>query len=75
MSALQPGEPTAPDEVALCSARGCTAPASWVLAWNNPKIHTPDRRKQWLACDVHRDSLGAFLSARGFLRDTLPLDP
>jgi hypothetical protein len=61
-------------EVPLCSAKGCSAAASWVLAWNNPKIHTPDRRKQWLACDEHRESLGAFLGARGFLRETLPLD-
>jgi hypothetical protein len=45
-----------------------------VLEWNNPKIHTPDRRKQWLACGEHRDSLGAFLGARGFLRETLPLE-
>jgi hypothetical protein len=57
----------------LCSAKGCTAPAVWVLAWNNPKLHTPDRRKQWLACEAHRESLGAFLRVRGFLRDTLPL--
>jgi hypothetical protein len=61
------------DEVVLCSAKGCSAAATWVLAWNNPKIHTPDRRKQWLACDEHRESLGAFLGARGFLRDTHPL--
>ena len=57
---------------AVCSARGCPAPATWVLAWNNPKLHTPDRRKQWLACDEHRSSLGAFLSVRGFLRETAP---
>ncbi len=60
-------------EAALCSAKGCTDPAVWVLAWNNPKIHTPERRKEWLACDAHRESLGGFLGARGFLRDTLPL--
>ena len=66
------GQPHEPD-VALCSAKGCSAPASWVLAWNNPKIHTPDRRKQWLACDEHRESLGTFLGARGFLRETVPL--
>ena len=60
-------------EVPRCSAKGCAAPAVWVLAWNNPKIHTPDRRKQWLACGEHRESLAAFLGARGFLRDTLPL--
>jgi hypothetical protein len=55
-----------------CSARGCRAPARWVLAWNNPKLHAPERRKQWLACDDHRESLAAFLSARGFLRETEP---
>ena len=42
----------------------------WALHWNNPKVHHSDRRKTWLACDAHRDSLGAFLSARGFLRET-----
>ncbi|MFT4264451.1 MAG: acetone carboxylase [Nocardioides sp.] len=60
-----PGEP-------ICSARGCTAPAVWELRWNNPKIHTPDRRKVWLACEEHRPTLGSFLSARGFLRETEP---
>jgi hypothetical protein len=44
------------------------------LAWNNPKLHDPDRRKIWLACDAHRESLGAFLSARGFLRETTQTD-
>ncbi len=43
----------------------------WALLWNNPKLHTPDRRKVWLACEEHRESLGAFLGARGFLRDTV----
>jgi hypothetical protein len=57
---------------ATCSARGCPAGATWSLLWNNPKIHTPDRRKTWLACDAHRESLSAFLSARGFLRDVQP---
>jgi len=60
-------------EAALCSRKACRSEASWQLLWNNPKIHTPDRRKHWLACDDHRESLGAFLSARGFLRDSLPL--
>ncbi len=53
----------------ICSAKGCPAPAQWTLLWNNPKLHTPDRRKQWLACSEHRESLAGFLSARGFLRD------
>lgn len=57
-----------------CSARGCRQPAAYDLQWNNPKLHTPDRRKHWLACAEHRDSLGQFLGTRGFLRETLPLD-
>lgn len=57
----------------VCSAKGCRAPAAWVLAWNNPKIHPPERRKTWTACDEHRESLGGFLSARGFLKDTVAL--
>ncbi|CAM3238331.1 acetone carboxylase [Nocardioides dubius] len=56
----------------ICSAKGCTQPAAWQLLWNNPKLHTPDRRKIWLACADHRDSLGSFLSARGFLKETQP---
>lgn len=56
-----------------CSARGCRDAASWGLRWNNPKLHTPERRKTWLACDEHLASLGDFLTARGFLRETVPL--
>ena len=59
-----------------CSAKGCQADARWTLLWNNPKLHTPERRKEWLACDEHRGSLSEFLGARGFLRDVEPLgDP
>jgi hypothetical protein len=65
----------APDGPARCSARGCRADAVWVLGWNNPRLHPPERRKTWLACEQHRESLGAFLSARGFLREVEPLDP
>lgn len=57
---------------ATCSAKGCTAPATWELRWNNPKLHTPERRKTWLACDQHKDSLGDFLGARRFLREVVP---
>jgi hypothetical protein len=56
-----------------CSARGCRNAAVWQLHWNNPRIHPPERRKTWLACDEHRESLSAFLDARGFLRETAPL--
>lgn len=57
------------DDLAICSAKGCTQPAVFDLRWNNPKLHTPDRRKSWLACADHRESLGDFLNARGFLRE------
>ena len=60
--------PTGPDGL-VCSARDCRAVASYDLRWNNPKIHTPDRRKHWLACPEHRESLSSFLSSRGFLRE------
>lgn len=63
---------TPDDEAATCSAKGCTAPASWRLLWNNPKLHTPDRRKVWLACDDHQQSLSDFLAARKFLKDAVP---
>lgn len=63
------GGVTGPDP---CSAKGCTADARWALRWNNPRLHTPDRRKTWLACDEHRQHLSDFLGARGFLRDVEP---
>lgn len=62
------------EEPSVCSARGCLAEATAAHRWNNPKIHSPDRRKTWLACDDHRESLAEYLSARGFLRETEPLD-
>ena len=58
----------------VCSAKGCRATATWAHLWNNPRLHTPERRKVWLACDEHRRSLGEFLSVRGFLQDTVPAD-
>jgi hypothetical protein len=58
-----------------CSAKACGAPASWVLVWNNPKLHQPDYEKRWLACDDHRDSLSGFLGLRGLLRRVEDLRP
>jgi hypothetical protein len=58
----------------VCSARGCRSAANWALRWNNPRLHEPQRRKTWLACAEHRDSLGAFLQLRGFLRETVPVE-
>jgi hypothetical protein len=57
----------------VCSARGCRDEASWALLWNNPRLHTPERRKVWLACDTHREHLEQFLGARSFLRDAIPV--
>jgi hypothetical protein len=64
-----PGEDD--DLPAICSAKGCQAPAVHELRWNNPKLHTPERRKVWLACEQHRESLSGFLAARQFLREVV----
>ena len=56
----------------ICSAKGCRATARWALRWNNPSLHDPQRRKTWLACDDHRQSLSEFLGVRGFLREVEP---
>ncbi|MEU7553298.1 hypothetical protein AB0B01_13275 [Streptomyces sp. NPDC044571] len=60
-------------DVPTCSAKGCRDAAVWVLAWNNPKLHTPERRKTWLACEEHREHLSRFLDVRGFLKDVVKL--
>lgn len=57
-----------------CSAKGCPEEAQWALRWNNPKLHTSERRKTWLACPDHREHLSHFLSARSFLRDVVSVD-
>jgi hypothetical protein len=57
------------DTELICSYKGCKSGAHWLLRWNNPRLHTPDRRKTWLACDEHREYLSRFLSSRGFLRE------
>lgn len=66
----------APDErpaEAVCSRKACRLPAAWQLLWNNPKIHTPERRKIWVACADHRDWLEDYLQTRGLWKETLPL--
>jgi hypothetical protein len=66
------GAPDGPEGPPPCSGKGCRRPAEWVLVWNNPKLHTPDRRKTWLACDEHREHLSRFLGVRGFLKEVVP---
>jgi hypothetical protein len=58
----------------ICSAKACRREATWALLWNNPRLHTTERRKVWLGCDEHRLSLSDFLSMRGFLKDVVPVD-
>jgi hypothetical protein len=58
---------------ALCSRKACRAAADWQLLWNNPKIHTPERRKIWLACGEHRVWLEDYLQTRGLWKETLAL--
>jgi hypothetical protein len=45
----------------------------WQLLWRNPRIHTADRTKRWLACDDHRESLAEFLTRRDFPLTVVPL--
>lgn len=49
-----------------CSAAGCDAAAVARVNWRNPRIHTPDRVKVWLACAEHREHLADYLGSRGF---------
>jgi hypothetical protein len=60
--------------VTICSAKGCGLPALHRLVWNNPRLHTPDREKVWLACADHRESLSRHLDVRGFLRRVEPFE-
>lgn len=54
------------DAAVQCSSAGCTADATWRVNWRNPRIHTPDRVKVWLACGDHRSTLADYLATRGF---------
>jgi hypothetical protein len=49
-----------------CSRAECSAEASWSVNWRNPRIHSPDRVKVWLACVDHVTFLNDYLSSRGF---------
>lgn len=57
---------------AICSRAGCRDDASWRVEWRNPRIHTADRRKVWLACDAHVDYLRDYLAARDFPVEVAP---
>jgi hypothetical protein len=64
------GDPVARE----CSRAGCREAAVWRIDWRNPKIHTGERFKTWLACVEHREFLEGFLSSRGFPLTVAELD-
>lgn len=59
---------------AQCSRAGCTSSAAWSILWRNPKIHSSDRQKTWLACAEHREYLEQFLAARSFPLRVMPFN-
>ncbi|MHA7262323.1 hypothetical protein ACX80W_03855 [Arthrobacter sp. TMN-37] len=67
------GAPQQASEAPVCSRKGCREAAAWQLLWNNPKIHTPERRKVWVACSTHVDWLQDYLQVRGLWKETTVL--
>lgn len=63
----------APGAAPVCSRKGCREDAAWQLLWNNPRIHTPERRKAWASCPGHVTWFEDYLSERGLWKETLPL--
>ncbi len=74
LSLLDGGIGDGPGEALMCSRTRCTVPAKWAIQWRNPKIHTADRRKNWLACDEHLPVLRDFLEARSFPLQVVAVD-
>lgn len=60
-------------EPLTCSRAGCRETASWRIEWRNPRIHSEDRVKVWLACEEHVDFLREFLAAREFPLRVVPV--
>ena len=58
---------------AICTAKACRAAATWAVVWNNPRLHTPDREKVWVACEEHKQPLTDHLAVRSFLKRVEPL--
>ncbi|MGO2038081.1 MAG: hypothetical protein ACTH2U_16520 [Brevibacterium sp.] len=57
-----------------CSAKACRTDATRAVLWNNPGLHTPERRKVWLACEEHLEYLRHFLDLRGFFIADVDID-
>ncbi|MEI2268041.1 MULTISPECIES: hypothetical protein [unclassified Microbacterium] len=60
---------------AQCSRAGCRADAEWQVIWRNPRIHSPDRRKIWVACPDHVEFLRDYLASRNFPVEVASLTP
>ena len=63
-----------PTPALVCSAKGCRAVPEHAVVWRNPRLHTPERRKVWLACEEHRDHLRDFVQVPGFLLEVVPVE-
>lgn len=61
-------------ELPQCSRAGCRETAEWNVNWRNPRIHSIDRVKVWLACADHVDYLRDYLETRDFPVVVSPLD-
>lgn len=61
-------------EPLVCSAKGCRSVAARAVVWRNPRLHTADRRKVWLACPDHEQHLSDFVAMRGFLLEVIDVD-
>lgn len=59
-------------EEPICSRAGCRNRATRQVVWRNPRIHSADRRKIWLACDEHVDYLHDYLADRQFPVAVMP---
>lgn len=53
-------------EELICSRAGCRDAAAHRVVWRNPRIHSVDREKIWLACDAHVGFLSDYLRSRNF---------
>ncbi len=54
------------DDSVRCSRAGCSSDATSRVNWRNPRLHSVDRVKVWLACDEHAAYLRDYLATRSF---------
>ena len=54
--------------------QGLPADGRISAALEQPEVHTPERRKIWLACSEHVGWLENYLREREFWKQTLPFE-